>query len=160
MTDFGAGPLRARVMAVEPAWTDYNGHLNMAYYHVLFDRSVDDAFDEIGLGAGYLKNRNASTVALEVLVGYLRELNAGDTVFVETQLLDFDRKRMHFFQTMFHATGGFVAATSEHVSIHVDMATRRSAPFPDDIFARLTALGEAHAKLPRPARAGRRIGLR
>ena len=38
-------PFVSSVMRVEPGWIDYNGHLNMAYYHVLFDRAVDEAVD-------------------------------------------------------------------------------------------------------------------
>jgi acyl-CoA thioester hydrolase len=147
-------------MPVEPGWLDYNGHLNVAYYGVLFDRATDDAFAGIGLGAGYVRERGGSIFALEILTGFLREIGANDTVVVETQLLDHDAKRIHFFHTMRHATAGFVAATSEHVCVHVDMTTRRSAPFPPDIAARLKALAASHALLPRPERAGRRIGLR
>ena len=53
-------------MRVEPAWIDYNGHMNMAYYHVLFDRAVDEAFSVVGLGPDYLEERNASYFTAEV----------------------------------------------------------------------------------------------
>ena len=62
---------------------------------------------------------------------YLRELNAGDPVRVTFQLLDYDAKRMHYFEQLFHADEGWVSATSENMSLHVDMAAKKTAPFPD-----------------------------
>src|SRR3954468_1885890 len=85
-------------MRVDPDWIDYNGHLNMAYYNVLFDRAVDEAFELLGCGLGYLKHHNHSTFTAEVHVRYLRELHSGDPVKVAFQLLDYDEKRMHYFE--------------------------------------------------------------
>src|SRR5262245_7600642 len=87
-------PFVSSVMQVEPTWIDYNGHLNMAYYNVLFDRAVDEVFELLGCGADYLK-KGFSTFTAEVHVRYLRELHAGDPVRVTFQLLDYDAKRMH-----------------------------------------------------------------
>ena len=95
-------PFVSSVMTVEPGWIDYNGHLNMAYYNVLFDRAVDEVFELLGCGADYLK-KGFSTFTAEVHVRYLRELHAGDPVCVTFQLLDYDAKRMHYFEQLFHA---------------------------------------------------------
>ncbi len=59
-------------MRVDPAWIDYNGHLNMAYYNVLFDRAVDEVYELLGLGLDYLKVRRPSTFTAEVHVRYVR----------------------------------------------------------------------------------------
>ena len=120
-------PFVSSVMAVEPAWIDYNGHLNMAYYNVLFDRAVDEAFELIGCGLNYVKTRKHSCFTAEVHVRYLRELHAGDPVRVTFQLLNYDQKRMHYFEQLFHATEGWVSATSENMSLHVDMAAGKTA---------------------------------
>ena len=154
-----AAPFRSSEMAVEAAWIDYNGHLNMAYYHVLFDRAADELFTLLGVGAGYVTSRKASLFALEAHVSYLRELKAGDRVVVDIQILNFDKKRMHFFETLINTGDGLVSATCEQAGIHVDMTTRRSAPVPADIMPRIAALAAAHAGLPRPERAGRGISL-
>ena len=58
-------PFVSSVMQVEPAWIDYNGHLNMAYYNVLFDRAVDEVYELLGLGLDYLKVRRHSTFMTE-----------------------------------------------------------------------------------------------
>jgi acyl-CoA thioester hydrolase len=153
-------PFVSSVMRVEPAWVDYNGHLNMAYYNVLFDRAVDEAFDLLGCGAKYLQAHNHSTFTAEVHVRYLRELKQDDPVRVTFQLLDFDEKRMHYFEQLFQATEGWVSATSENMSLHVDMTARKTAPFPDAIARRLARMKAAHAALPRPEAAGRAVGFR
>src|SRR5437588_6632166 len=87
-------PFVSSLMHVEPSWIDYNGHLNMAYYNVLFDRCVDEAYELIGCGAEYLRTQAHSTFTAEVHVRYLREVNVGDPVRVSLQLLDYDAKRM------------------------------------------------------------------
>ena len=152
-------PFVSSVMTVEPAWIDYNGHLNMAYYNVLFDRAVDEAFTLIGCGPDYVAARKHSCFTTEVHVRYLRELHAGDPVRVTFQLLDYDAKRMRYFEQLFHATEGWVSATSENMSVHVDMTARKSAAFPSDVAASLARMKAAHGKLPVPEAAGRRIAM-
>ena len=152
-------PFVSSPMRVEKQWIDYNGHLNMAYYHVLFDRAVDEAYELIGIGHDYLKLHNHSTFTAEAHVRYLRELHEGDPVRVTFQLLDFDSKRFHYFEQLFHATEGWVSATSENLILHIDMAAKKVAPFPDTIMRSLAAMKAAHERLPRPEAAGRRIAM-
>jgi acyl-CoA thioester hydrolase len=152
-------PFVSSLMRVEAGWIDYNGHLNMAYYNVLFDRAVDEAYELIGCGLDYVRTRRHSCYTAEVHVRYLRELHAGDPVRVTFQLLDYDAKRMHYFEQLFHASDGWVSATSENMSLHVDMAAGKTAPFPDDVARGLARMKAAHAKLPRPEAAGRRIAM-
>ncbi|MGL4975935.1 MAG: thioesterase family protein [Bosea sp. (in: a-proteobacteria)] len=146
-------------MRVEPAWIDYNGHLNMAFYHVLFDRAVDEAFAMAGLGADYLTERGASFFAAECHVRYLRELAINHRVRVTLQLVDLDEKRIHFFMEMRHATEGWLAATSENLSLHVDMASRKVVPFPQDIRDNLAVMQAAHGRMKRPEGLGRVMGV-
>ena len=152
-------PFVSSVMHVEPTWIDYNGHMNMAYYNVLFDRAVDEAYELLGIGPAYLQQRRHSTFAAEVHLRYLRELHAGDPVRVTFQLLGHDAKRMHFFEQLFHARDGWMAATSENMSLHVDMEAKRVAPFPDRVLAALARMNFMHANLPRPEAAGQRIAM-
>ncbi|MEW4458308.1 thioesterase family protein [Roseibium algicola] len=147
-------------MTVKDDWIDYNGHLNMAYYNVLFDTAVDEVFHRLGMGPDYVKTRGGSFFTAEVHVCYLRELSAGMKVIATLQLVDFDAKRAHLYQELRHAEEGWLSATSEQLSLHVDMNARKVAPWPEDIAANLTALSQAHASLPRPERAGRHIEIR
>jgi acyl-CoA thioester hydrolase len=106
-----------------------------------------------------VKNRRHSCFTAEVHVRYLRELSAKDPVRVTFQLLDFDAKRMHYFEQLFHATEGWVSATSENMSLHVDMQSKKTAAFPREVAACLARMKAAHSKLPLPEAAGRRIAM-
>ncbi len=150
-------PFVSSAMRVDPAWIDYNGHLNMAYYNVLFDRAVDEAFELLGIGETYLRTEGMSCFTAEVHVRYLRELRAGDPVRVTFQLLGFDAKRLHYFEQLFHATEGWVSATSENMSLHVDMSARKTVPFSNAATARIVQMMDSHGRLARPQAAGRRI---
>jgi acyl-CoA thioester hydrolase len=152
-------PFVSSVMRIEPHWTDYNGHLNMAYFNVLFDRAVDESYALIGVGADYVAQQRQSIFTVETHVRYLRELHAGDPVRVTFQLLDCDVKRLHYFEQLFHADEGWIAATSENLSLHVDLVAKRTTPFPEEILRRLAAMKAAHALLPVPQAAGTRIRM-
>jgi acyl-CoA thioester hydrolase len=147
-------------MRVDPLWIDYNGHLNMAYYNVLFDRMVDVAFDGMDIGAAYVAREKCSFFTVEVHVCYLGEVTAADRLDLTLQILGADGKRLNVFEEMRRARDGVLAATSEGISIHVDLATRRARPWPDAVAARIAPWRDAHLCLPRPERAGRSIGLR
>lgn len=152
-------PFQSSVMAVEPAWIDYNGHLNMAYYNVLFDRAIDELWLELGLGPDYRARRNNSTFTAECHVRYVREISLHDPVRVSVLVLASDTKRIHTFQELRHAGDGWLSATSENMSLHMDMTARKVAPFPADIADRLAAVTQAHAVLARPEGIGRSIGM-
>lgn len=152
-------PFLSRPRAVEKEWIDYNGHLNMAYYNVLFDQSVDDAFEALGMGFDYAQARRLTTYIAEIHICYLRELHFGHTVQCNFHILDHDEKRIHVFQEMRHADG-WLAATAESLTLHIDMSGPKVTPFPADIHAALARMAADHAALPLPARAGRAIALR
>ncbi len=152
-------PFVSSLMRIEPQWIDYNGHLNVAYYNVLFDRAVDEVYELIDLGPAYLEKHKHSTMVAEAHVRYLRELRETDPVRVSVQLIDYDAKRIHLFEQLLHAEEGWVSATSENMTLHVDMAAKKVAPFPDNVLAALAAMKAAHAHLPRPQDAGRCIKM-
>ena len=156
---FVFAPFVASTMRVEPAWIDYNGHMNMAYYLVLFDRAVDEAFEVVGLGQDYLESRGASYFTAEIHTRYLRELSVGTAVRTTVQLIDYDQKRIQAYFEIRHLEEGWTAATCEKLFLHVDMASRKVAPFPADILAGLATLKAAHGRLPRPAALGRCVSF-
>lgn len=156
---FFFAPFVSSPMRVELGWIDYNGHMNMAYYHVLFDRAVDEAFEVVGFGPGYVEARESSFFAAETHTLYRRELTLQDVTRTTVQLVDFDEKGIHYYMEIRHAEEGWVAATSENLSLHIDMMTRKVAPFPSDILANLAVMKVAHGPLVRPAALGRIIEL-
>jgi acyl-CoA thioester hydrolase len=144
---------------IRPEWIDYNGHMNVAYYVLLFDYATDALWSYLGIGEDYLKRTNHSTFALESHITYRGEVKLGDSVRVTSQLLGVDTRRLHFFHRMYHSDQGYLAATLESVCLHVSMATRRAAPFPEDRQAFLGRVFAAHQSLGVPEDAGRRISL-
>lgn len=152
-------PLVLHREVVRPEWIDYNEHMNVAYYVLAFDHAVDAFLDYVGIDEAYRARTGGTTFAAECHVTYQREVAAGDSLRFETQLLGYDDKRMHYFQAMIQEAEGFLAATCEWLSLHVDGATRRVAPMPAAITQRLAAVSDSHDRLPRPAEAGRVIAV-
>ncbi len=144
---------------VRAEWIDHNEHMNMGYYVVVFDLATDEFLGWVGLDATHRRDERVTTFCLEAHVTYHREVRAGDALRFTTRLLGYDAKRIHYFHEMYHAREGYLAATNELMSLHVSEATRRAAPMAAEILARLARIQKAHDALPRPAQAGRTIGL-
>ncbi len=153
-------PLSIHAETVRPEWIDYNGHMNVAYYALIFDHATDALLDLLDLGEAYMERDNLSLFAVDSRVVFLRELDEGTCVRCTTQLLDFDEKRLHVCHEMRHAEEGWTAAFCEWVLVHVDLGARRTAPIPEPALDRLARLKARHEGLPRPAVLGRAIGLR
>jgi acyl-CoA thioester hydrolase len=80
-------------------------------------------------------------------------------VQISILLLGADEKRLHTFEELRHASEGWLSATSENMSMHIDMKARKTGPFPPDIRARIETLANAHAALPRPEGIGRKVAM-
>jgi acyl-CoA thioester hydrolase len=144
---------------VLPEWIDYNGHMNLAYYTVLFDQATDLLFDELGLGIDYRRHTAQGTFVAETHNLYERELLLGARVRIATRILGGDDKRLHLGHEMFAVAGGHRAATQELMFLHVDLAARRVRPFPEELRRRIADCAAAHTRLPRPGWVGRRIEM-
>lgn len=155
-----AAPIEIHRSRVLPEWIDYNGHMNVAYYVLVFDRGSDGLLDSLGLGAAYRRATGRTVYVVEAHVTYEREVKEGDPLLLTTQLIASDAKRLHVFHRMLHAESGWLAATNELLFLHVDLAGPRATPFPAPAQAEITGLLAAHRDLPPPAQLGHRIGLR
>ena len=148
---------RARVL---PEWIDYNGHMNVAYYVLAFDKALDAFCDRVDIGHDYVQRTRNSIFVLECHVTYLQEVVEGDPLLFTLQMLDADDKRFHYFMRMYHAEQGYLAATSEQITMHVSLETRRGAVMPAATRRRIQAMVEAHQSLSRAEQAGHVIGIR
>lgn len=153
-------PFLTPPQGIEPGWIDYNGHLNMAYYLVLFDRGYDVVSAHLGMGERYAAERRMTTYTGDARVSYLHEVHKDAQMVTTYQLLDHDEKRLHAFQEMRHASEGWLAATCETLTLHIDMAGPKVCPFPADVLARIEAMAAEQADLPHPEGAGRPLGIR
>jgi acyl-CoA thioester hydrolase len=143
---------------VLPEWIDANGHMNLAYYVVLFDYATDMLFEAIGIGRGYKEATNHGTFVAETHNLYERELLVGERVRVATQILGADGKRLHLAHEMF-SLGGQRAATQELMYLHINLSARRVVPWLAEVHGRVAAAAAAHSRLPSPCWAGRRIAM-
>jgi len=144
---------------VLPEWIDFNDHMNVAYYVLAFDQGVDSLWIEFGITADHVREMKSSTFAVEAHITYQRELNLDDPFIVTAQILAFDEKRIHQFQRLYHARDGYLAATAEWMNLHVDLETRRVAPWPRQILADITKVAEAQGNWPYPQEAGRQMNV-
>ena len=147
-------PLELHKDLILPEWIDYNGHLNVSYYVLVFDSATDEFFDFMGLTAEYRATADVSAFTAEMHVNYIQEVKEGDEVFVTTQLLDYDAKRFHYFHRMYHAEQGYLAATSELLCLYVDMKLRRVTQIPPPIMDKLAEIRQSHVVLPLPEQVG------
>jgi acyl-CoA thioester hydrolase len=145
--------------AVLPEWIDANGHMNLAYYVVLFDYATDALFEAIGIGREYKDATNHGTFVAETHNLYERELLVGERVRVATQILAADSKRLHLAHEMFSLADGQRAATQELMYLHIDLSARRVVPWLPEAGERVTAAATAHSRLTLPDWAGRRIAM-
>jgi acyl-CoA thioester hydrolase len=152
-------PWIGQLLTVEDQWTDYNGHMNMAYYAVLFDKSAEEMFEGFGLGPDYVRETNCSFFTLETHTTYAHEIHAGAKVRIENQIIDADMKRVHYVQQMFHAEENFLSCVLEVIVSHVDLTAKKTAPFPENIQTKVDAMLENHKALIWPKQVGHKIGI-
>jgi len=152
-------PFESDRLRVRPDWIDYNGHMNVAYYIKAFDEAFDELYVTMGVDAAAVRQTGVSTFTAEMHITYQREVKEGDRLRITTQLIDFDAKRMHFIQCMYHAGDAYLAATDEWLIMCVDLRQRKTIAIPEPRRSFLTAVKRAHAALPLPREAGRRISL-
>lgn len=158
-TDFEA-PLAFPEQSVIPEWVDFNGHMNVAYYMVAFDRCVDHMYNRLRVGPDFIEQTGCSVFTLEAHINYLREVVEGDPLRVTGRLMDFDGKRIHAYFEMFHAVDGHTVAAMEQIGIHVDMGKRKPVEFPADSARLLERMMASHRQLSGAGYAGRVIGIR
>ncbi|MGR3492530.1 MAG: carnitine 3-dehydrogenase [Shimia sp.] len=150
-------PVLTVARAVPLDWTDYNGHMNEARYLQAFGDATDRFMALIGCDAAYISS-GGSYFTAETHIRHLDEVHAGASIRVETQVLSGAGKKMHLFHWMYE--GERLLATGEHMLIHVSLETRRASEPAPQISEALAQVTEAHDGLPRPAGAGRAVGVK
>lgn len=144
---------------VLPEWIDINDHMNVAYYTLAFDQGVDALWDHFGITDDHVRTMNSSTFAVESHVTYVKELKVDDPYVVTAQILAYDEKRIHQFQRLYHADERYLAATCEWMSLHVDLAARRVAPWPSTILRDIARVATEQGDWSWPEEAGRQMNV-
>ena len=147
--------------AIKPEWLDYNEHLNVASYVLVFDMAAEAMLRGLGLGRGVARSTGISAMMLESHITYEQEILAGHEVDIRVQLLDHDHKRMHlYFEMRVTGDSDYRAAAQESMAICVDLQVRKSVPFPAAVKAQIEAMSRRQSHLPAPANIGRKIEIR
>ena len=114
---------------VKKEWTDYNGHMNMSYYILIFDNAAEVMLTKFKMGGDSAQNDKKSTFAVETHTTYDQEVKLGEEVEVHLTYLDHDKKRIHYRASMFHKEKKYLAATTEVLSLYIDLNQRKVAEF-------------------------------
>ncbi len=154
-----SGPVVEHEDVVRPEWIDSNGHMNLAYYVVVFDLATDKLYSLLGIGDAYREATGNSCFTAETHTVYEREVRLGERLLVKTWLLGSDSKRLHYFHELFHLDSGERSAVQELMALHIDMGVRRVAPFPEQQRVALREAVVKYAPVDPPKGIGRRIAM-
>jgi len=150
-------PLRLLDTVVRPEWVDYNRHMSDFRYSQVFGDAMDALFRRAGVDQAY-RNTGRMYYSVENHVKHLGEAKAGEPLYVTTQVLAVDDKRLHVFHSMHRGRDHKQVATAEQMYLHVDTAAAKAAPADAAIRANLEAILRDHGGLAPPAQAGRPVG--
>ncbi len=113
-------------------YTDYNGHLNVAFYVRIFDIAADVMLDNFNMGGKSAKKDKKTTFVAEMYTTYNQEVKLGEEVETHVSYVDHDKKRIHYRLSMFHKEKKYLAATNEVLSLYVDLNKRKVVEFDTD----------------------------
>ena len=114
---------------IKSEWTDYNTHLNMAYYVLIFDVAWEVMLKKFNMGEQSAKTSGMSTMVVETNTTYDNEIKEGDEVEILLTFFDHDKKRLHFRMEMIEKKTKKLSSTIEMLSLHVDLNIRKVAEF-------------------------------
>ena len=117
---------------VKTEWTDYNGHMNLAFYIHLFDSAWEVLLEKFNIGEESAINQKRTTFAVESHTTYDMEVKAGDEVDLNLLFLDFDKKRLIYKLEMIHKEEKYLASTTEVCSLYVDLNSRKVTEFEEN----------------------------
>ena len=124
---------------VYPWHCDHVGHMNVMWYVGKFDEATWQLFAMIGLTPSFLRDQGRGMAAVQQNITYKRELRGGDVVSIRSRVLEIREKVIRFFHEMYNDETGEIAATAEMTGVHLDTASRKSCPFPGQMFERARA---------------------
>jgi carnitine 3-dehydrogenase len=150
-------PLRLLDTVVRPEWVDYNRHMSDFRYGQVFGEAMDALFRRVGVDEAY-RNTGRMYYSVENHVTHLGEAKTGEPLYVTTQLLAVDDKRVHVFHRMHRGRDDRQIATAEQMYLHVDTGAAKAAPADAAVRARLESIRGGHSGLPVPPEAGRAVG--
>ena len=117
---------------IKKEWTDYNNHMNMAYYVLVFDQVWEIMLEKFKMGESSAKTSEMSTMVVETHTTYNNEVKQGDEVEINLTFFDHDKKRLHFKMEMIEKSSKKLSATLEMLSLYIDLNKRKVTEFEDE----------------------------
>ena len=113
-------------------WTDYNNHMNLSYYILVFDKGAEVFLSKFKMGEDAAKNEKKSTMVVETHTTYNNEVKEDDEVDIFLSHFDHDKKRIHYKLEMYEKSKNILSATTEVLSLYIDLNFRKVAEFEDE----------------------------
>ena len=110
-------------------WTDYNNHMNLSYYILVFDMGAEKILSKFQMGEQSAKLTKKSTMVVETRTTYNNEVKEGDEVDIHLSYVDHDKKRIHYKLEMYDKAKNQLSATTEVISLYIDLNKRKVAEF-------------------------------
>jgi acyl-CoA thioester hydrolase len=117
---------------IKKEWTDYNSHMNVAYYVLVFDESWELMLQKFKMGENSAKTTQMSTMAVESHITYDNEVKEGDEVEIILTYFDHDKKRLNYKMEMIEKSTKKLSATIEFLSLYVDLSKRKVSEFENE----------------------------
>jgi len=117
---------------IKKEWTDYNNHMNMAYYVMVFDQIWENMLEKFMMGENSAKTIKRSTMVVETHTTYNNEVKQGEEVEINITFFDHDKKRLHFKLEMIETTSRKLSATLESLSLYIDLDKRKVTEFEEE----------------------------
>ena len=113
-------------------WIDYNGHMNLSYYILVFDMGAEIILSKFKMGEHSAKTTKKSTMVVETHTNYIREVKENDEVIVLLSHLDHDKKRLHYKLEMREKSTNNLSATTEVLALYMDLGKRKVSEFEEE----------------------------
>ena len=113
-------------------WIDYNGHMNLSYYILVFDMGAEVILSKFKMGEHSAKTTKKSTMVVETHTNYIREVKQNDEVIVSLSHLDHDKKRLHYKLEMREKSTNDLSATTEVLALYMDLDKRKVSEFEEE----------------------------
>ena len=113
-------------------WTDYNSHMNLSYYILVFDKGAEVILSKFKMGEHSAKTAKKSTMAVETHTTYNNEVKEGEEIDVFISYFDHDKKRLNYKLEMYEKSKNILSATTEVLSLYIDLNFRKVAEFEEE----------------------------
>ena len=110
-------------------WTDYNNHMNLSYYILLFDMGAEQMLSKFHMGEHSAKTTKMSTMVVETYTTYNNEVKEGEEVEINLSYFDHDKKRLHYKLEMYEKNKKTLLATTEVLALYIDLNLRKVSEF-------------------------------